>query len=138
MEVDQWLFWQMAGFGPMAGQAHHFREYVKEPNPYGAERYTKEMNRLYGVMNKRLEGRDYLAGAYSIADMACWGVVKSVHRQGQSLDHFPNVKAWWERMNARPGVQRGSKVGEHLRASQYGSVNDPVAAKHLFGQTARP
>ena len=82
VEVDQWLFWQCAGFGPMAGQAHHFREYAREQIPYAIDRYTNEMNRLYGVMNKRLADREFLAGDYSIADMACWGVVKSVHRQG--------------------------------------------------------
>jgi glutathione S-transferase len=137
VEVDQWLFWQCAGFGPMAGQAHHFREYAAEQIHYAIDRYTNEMNRLYGVMNKRLVHSDFLAGEYSIADMACWGVVKSIHRQGQTLEDFPNVNAWWERMNARLGVQRGSKAGEYLRKPDYQASKDPIAAQHLFGQTAR-
>lgn len=137
VEADQWLFWQCAGFGPMAGQAHHFREYASEKIPYAIDRYTNEMNRLYGVMNKRLVHRDFLAGDYSIADMACWGVVKSAHRQGQSLEDFPNVSAWWDRMNARPGVQRGSTAGDFLRKPDYDATKDPLAAVHLFGQTAR-
>jgi GST-like protein len=137
VEVDEWLFWQCAGFGPMAGQAHHFREYAREQIHYAIDRYTNEMNRLYGVMNRRLADREFLAGDYSIADMACWGVVKSVYRQGQTLEDFPTVNAWWERMNARPGVQRGSKAGEFLRKPDYQASKDPIAAQHLFGQKAR-
>ncbi|HEX3483921.1 MAG TPA: glutathione binding-like protein [Micropepsaceae bacterium] len=137
IEVDQWLFWQVSGFGPMAGQAHHFRGYAAEKIPYAIARYTDEMNRLYGVMNRRLADRDFLAGAYSIADMACWGVVKSWDRQGQNIDDFPNVKAWWERMNARPGVERGGKVGAYLREPNYQINQDPEAVKVLFGQRAR-
>ena len=137
VEVDQWLFWQVSGFGPMAGQAHHFRGYAAEQIPYAIDRYTNEMNRLYGVMNTRLQDRDFLAGGYSIADMACWGVVKSWERQGQNIDHFPNVKAWWERMNARPGVDRGGKVGAYLRDPNYQLGKDPEAVKVLFGQRAR-
>ena len=135
--VDQWLFWQVAGFGPMAGQAHHFRGYAKEPIPYAIARYTDEMNRLYGVMDKQLADRDFLVGRYSIADMACWGVVKSWERQGQNIDDFPNVKSWWERMNARPGVARGAKVGAYLRDPNYQIGKDPVAMQVLFGQRAR-
>ncbi len=82
VEVDQWLFWQMGGLGPMAGQAHHFRQYAPETVPYGIERYTNEVNRLYGVMDRRLADRDYLAGNYSIADMACVGWVKPYRNQG--------------------------------------------------------
>jgi GST-like protein len=137
VEVDQWLFWQVSGFGPMAGQAHHFRGYAAEKIPYAIARYTDEMNRLYGVMDRRLADRDYLAGAYSIADMACWGVVKSWDRQGQNIDDFPHVKAWWARMNARPGVERGGKVGAYLRDPNYNIGKDPDAVKVLFGQRAR-
>ena len=137
VEVDEWLFWQVSGFGPMAGQAHHFRGYAAEPIVYAITRYTNEMNRLYGVLNKRLQDRDYIAGAYSIADMACWGVVKSWERQGQNIDEFPNVKAWWDRMNARPGVERGGKVGAYLRDPNYQIGKDPEAVKVLFGQRSR-
>jgi GST-like protein len=137
VEVDEWLFWQVSGFGPMAGQAHHFRGYAPNQIPYAIDRYTNEMNRLYGVMNKRLADRDFLAGAYSIADMACWGVVKSWERQGQNIENFPNVHAWWGRMNARPGVERGGKTGAYLRDPNYQLGKDPEAAKVLFGQRAR-
>ena len=91
-EVDQWLFWQMGGLGPMAGQAHHFRNYAPEKLPYAIDRYTNEVNRLYGVMNKRLEDRTFLAGDYSIADIASVGWVRSHRNQGQVLEDFPNLK----------------------------------------------
>ncbi len=105
-EVDQWLFWQMGGLGPMAGQAHHFRQYAPQPIPYAVDRYTNEVNRLYGVMNRRLADREFLAGDYSIADMASVGWVKSYKNQGQDLEDFPNLKRWFETIMARPAVER--------------------------------
>ena len=110
VEVEQWLMWQMGGLGPMAGQAHHFRLFAPEEVPYGIERYTNEVTRLYGVMNKRLADRDYLAGDFSIADIACIGWARGWEKQGQDLGAFPHLKAWLERMEARPGVQRGLAV----------------------------
>ena len=110
VEVEQWLMWQMGGLGPMAGQAHHFRLFAPEKVPYGIERYTKEVTRLYGVMNKRLADRDYLAGEFSIADIACIGWSRGWERQGQNISEFPNLKAWIERMEARPGTLRGLAV----------------------------
>lgn len=107
VEVDQWLFWQVGGLGPMAGQAHHFRLYAKEKNPYGIERYTAEATRLYGVLDRRLAGRDYIAGDFSIADVASYPWVHSWQKQGQVLSDFPNVQAWFERMGERPAVKRG-------------------------------
>ena len=107
VEVDQWLFWQMGGLGPMAGQAHHFRLYAKEKIPYGIERYTSEVTRLYGVFDRALEGRDFIAGEYSIADIASYPWMMSWQRQGQELSAFPNVSAWMERVGARPAVRRG-------------------------------
>lgn len=107
VEVDEWLFWQVGGLGPMAGQAHHFRLYAPEKVPYGIERYTKETTRLYGVLDKRLKGRSFIAGDYSIADMAAFPWVLSWERQGQVLDDFPNIKAWLARISAREAVQRG-------------------------------
>jgi GST-like protein len=107
VDVEQWLFWQVGGLGPMAGQAHHFRKYASEKVPYGIERYTKEVTRLYGVLNKQLQGREFLAGAYSIADMATYPWVLSWDLQGQALDDFPHVKAWMDRMAGREGVKRG-------------------------------
>ena len=137
IEVDEWLFWQVGGLGPMAGQAHHFRGYAPEKIPYAIDRYTNEVNRLYGVMNQRLSDRDYLAGEYSIADIACWGWSRSWKLQGQNIDDFPYFKAWFERVGARPGVQRGAQIGAYLRDPNYNIGQDPVAMKVLFGQRAR-
>jgi len=137
VEVDEWLFWQVGGLGPMAGQAHHFRGDAPEQIPYAIGRYTDEVNRLYGVMDKRLVGRDYLAGDYSIADMASWGWSRNWKRQGQNIDDFPNFKAWFERVSARPAVTRGAAVGAYLRDPNYRIGKDPAAMKILFGQRAR-
>lgn len=115
VEVDEWLFWQMAGLGPMAGQAHHFRQFAPETIPYAIERYTSEVSRLYAVMNRRLTGRDYLAGKYSIADMACYTWIVPHQMQGQNLGNFPALKSWFERVGGRPGVQRGMALGKDLR-----------------------
>ena len=136
VEVEQWLFWQMGGLGPMAGQAHHFRNYAPDKIQYGIDRYTQECNRLYGVMNKRLADRDYLAGAYSIADMACFPWIRPYKNQGQDLAEFPHLKAWFERMEARPAVAKAVLVGADLRKN-YDLANDKEAQKVLFGQTAR-
>jgi len=115
--IEEWLMWQTSGLGPMAGQALHFREFCDEEIPYAIERYTNEVKRLYGVMNKRLEGRDYLADEYSIADMACWGWIFPHARQGQDLNHFPNLKTWFERVGERPAVKKGHALGAELRAA---------------------
>lgn len=135
VEVEQWLFWQMGGLGPMAGQAHHFRQYAPEKIDYGINRYTNEVNRLYGVMNKRLADREFLAGAYSIADMAAWPWVVPYKNQGQDLEDFPHLKRWFDTIQARPAVQKGFAVGKELRRN----LNDDEEAKKvLFGQKARP
>jgi GST-like protein len=136
VEVEQWLMWQMGGLGPMAGQAHHFRQYAPEKIQYGIDRYTNEVNRLYGVMNKRLADRDFLAGEYSIADMACIGWVVPYERQGQNLDDFPNLRRWFNSMKARPAVVKGIDVGKDVRA-QSNLATDKEAQKILFGQRAR-
>ncbi len=130
VEVDQWLFWQMGGLGPMAGQTHHFRIYAPEKIPYAIDRYTNETKRLYGVMNTRLETRPFLAGDYSIADIACIGWVKLWERQGQMLDDFPYLKRWLDTCLARPAVERGLSVG----ADQRNAINmhDPSVQKILF------
>ncbi len=107
VDVEQWLFWQVGGLGPMAGQAHHFRRYAPEKIPYGIERYTKETTRLYGVLDKQLSGRDFMTGDYSIADMATYPWVLSWEMQGQVLEDFSNVKRWMDKMAAREGVKRG-------------------------------
>jgi GST-like protein len=134
-DVLQWLYWQMGGLGPMAGQAHHFRQYAPQPIEYAIERYTNEVNRLYGVMNIRLKDREFLAKDYSIADMACWPWVSLYERQGQDLNEFPHLRRWYETIKARPAVQKGRAVGEELRG-QY-SPTDEQARKILFGQRAR-
>lgn len=143
VEVDQWLFWQVGGLGPMAGQTHHFRQYapalIKDQRQiaYGVRRYTDETHRLYGVLNRRLEGRDFIAGDYSIADMAAWPWILP-KLQGQDLDEFPHLKAWVERVGARPGVIAGRAVGDDLRRDlgRAGAEAD-AARKLLFGQRGR-
>lgn len=132
-EVLQWVMWQMGGLGPMAGQAHHFRQYAPEQLPYAIDRYTKEVNRLYGVMNKRLADREHLAGAYSIADMAAWPWVVPWANQGQKIEEFPNLQRWFEAVKARPAVERGFAAGRELRST---APMDDEAKKVLFGQTA--
>ena len=112
IEVEQWLFWQVANLGAMGAQAHHYLKYAKEKVPYAMERFTLEMGRIYRVMNMRLEGRDYLAGDYSIADIASYGWVARWQDQGQKLDDFPNVKDWLARVGERPAVKRGTAFTE--------------------------
>ncbi len=136
VEVDQWLHWQMGGLGPMGGQAHHFRLYAPEKIPYAIDRYTNEMNRLYGVMNRQLAGREFLAGDYSIADIACIGWIKRHERQGQNLNDFPNLLRWYETMNARPAVSTGLAMGEDMQ-SKANIAGDKKVQNVLFGQKAR-
>ena len=136
VEVEQWLFWQMGGLGPMAGQAHHFRNYAPEKIAYGIERYTNEVNRLYGVIDRRLADREFLAGDYSIADMACVGWVKPYENQGQDINAFPNLKRWFETLLARPAVERGLLAGKEER-EKFDLASDKDAQAVLFGQTAR-
>ncbi len=137
VEVDEWLMWQMGGIGPMLGQYHHFGNYAPEKIPYAIERYHNEAHRLYGVLNKRLEGRDYVAGDYSIADMAIFGWTRIYYRQEIDIDEFPNAKAWLERLAARPAVQRGVEVGKEERERSADLSEDKEAQKILFGQRAR-
>ncbi len=133
--VDEWLFWQMGGLGPMAGQAVHFRRYAPEQIPYAIARYTDEVNRLYGVMNTRLAKREFLAGRYSIADIACVGWVRLAERQGQDLAQFPNLKRWFETIRARPAVKRAFAI--RVEAASAVDVNDPKVRAVLFSQRAR-
>lgn len=132
VEVDQWLFWQMGGLGPMAGQLGHFRNYAPETIPYAIDRYQKEYNRLLGVMDRRLADRAYLAGDYSIADMAAWPWVRIHDRLGQDLEEFQNVLRWHDAIDARPAARKGVDLGRELR--QNGLTDE--AKKILFGQTA--
>jgi GST-like protein len=133
--VDEWLFWQMAGLGPMAGQASHFRRYAPEPIDYAIARYSDEVNRLYGVMNKRLAECEFLAGRYSIADMACVGWVRLAERLGQDLAVFPYLRRWFETIRARPAVKRAFAI--RIEAASAVDIGDPKVRAVLFGQRAR-
>jgi GST-like protein len=135
VEVDQWLFWQMGGLGPMAGQANHFRHYAPEPLDYAINRYTDEVNRLFGVMDKRLADRPFLAGAYSIADMACIGWTNPWERLGQNIEDFPNLKRWREAIFARPASKRGLEV--RVANAPQANMQDPAVRAVLFNQRAR-
>lgn len=133
-EALQWLYWQMAGLGPMAGQNHHFVQYAPERIPYAMDRYIKETNRLYGVLNKQLDGREYISGDYSIADMACYPWIVPYERQQQKLEDFPHLKSWFERMAARPAVQRAYEKAKEINTRPTVSSDSKTV---LFGQTAR-
>ena len=135
-EVLQWLFWQMGGLGPMLGQNHHFTQYAPEKVPYAIDRYVNETNRLYGVLDRRLADRDYVAGAdYSIADMACYPWIVPHEKQRQNLDDHPNLKRWFESVRDRAGTvaayARGPEVNPNL-----GQTMSEDAKKVMFGQTA--
>ncbi|MDB5362661.1 MAG: glutathione transferase [Rhodospirillales bacterium] len=129
----QWLFWQMGGLGPMAGQNHHFSVYAPEKIEYAIKRYVNETNRLYGVLNKRLADREFIAGDYSIADMAAYPWVVPHERQGQNLDDFPNVKRWFHAIKARPATVAAYEKGKSVSTTP--TVSEE-ARKVLFGQTA--
>jgi GST-like protein len=131
-EVVQWLFWQMAGLGPMAGQTHHFVHYAPEPIDYAIDRYVRETGRLYGVLNKRLADREYVAGEYSIADMACYPWVLP-QRQKQDMAHFPHLARWKEAIAARPAVQRAYAIAKEVNP-QPQAPTGAEARKVLFGQ----
>ena len=111
----QWLFWQVGGLGPMGGQAHHFRLYAAEKIPYAIDRYTAECQRLYAVMDRRLEDRAYLANEYSIADVACLPWIFRHERQGQQLANFPNLHRWYQELMIRKPVKTGLNVAAELR-----------------------
>jgi GSH-dependent disulfide-bond oxidoreductase len=136
IEVLQWLFWQMGGLGPMAGQNHHFSQYAPEKIPYAIERYVNETNRLYGVLNKRLADRAFVAGEdYTIADMASYPWTVSHEKQGQNLDDFPHLKRWFEAIKARPATVRAYEKAREVNP-QFDAPMSEDAKKILFGQTA--
>ena len=135
-EILQWLFWQMGGLGPMAGQAHHFRIYAPEKIDYAVDRYTKECNRLYGVLNKRLADRAFVADdEYTIADMASYPWIVPYERQGQTLEDFPNLKRWFEAIKARPATIRAYQIVQSVNP-QAGKPMGENEKKVMFGQTA--
>ena len=134
-EVLQWLFWQMGGLGPMAGQNHHFSQYAPENIPYAIDRYVKETNRLYGVLDKRLSDRPFIAGSYSIADMAAYPWIVPHKNQGQSLDDFPHLKRWFETIQARPAVIRAYDKAKEINPQPATLTEE--SRRILFGQTAK-
>jgi GST-like protein len=131
----QWLFWQMGGLGPMSGQNNHFKNYAVDKLQYAVDRYVNEVNRLYGVLDRRLEGRDFVAGEYSIADMASYPWVVPWERQGQNIDDFPNVKRWLERIKARPATERAYLLVKEVNPNA-GGIRTEEERRILFGQTA--
>jgi GST-like protein len=134
IEVTQWLIWQVAGLGPMAGQNHHFARYAREKIPYAIERYVNETNRLYGVLNHRLSNRSYIAGEYSIADIACYPWIVPHEAQGQRLEQFPHLKRWFESIHARPATVRAYAKAAIINTQD---TMTEEAKRVLFGQTAR-
>ncbi len=135
VEIEKWLMWQMGGVGPMAGQAHHFLSYAPSmdpPNdlPYAKDRYRREVGRLYGVLDRRLADRDYVAGPYSIADMAIWPWARGWEKQQQDIDQFPNMAAWLERVGARPAAEAGVALAADARNDL---TTDRAAQRVLFG-----
>jgi GSH-dependent disulfide-bond oxidoreductase len=134
VEVLQWLIWQVANLGPMAGQNHHFARYTSQKIPYAIERYVNETNRLYGVLNRRLSNRAYLAGDYSIADIATYPWIVPYENQGQRLEDFPNLKRWFERIRDRPATRRAYQKAATINT---GETVTEEAKRVLFGQRAR-
>ncbi len=145
VQVDEWLMWQMAGLGPMAGQANHFRSYARQMLPdqryvaYGTNRYVNEYQRLAGVLDTRLKGREYICDAYSIADMACWPWVRGMARLNPGIhEGFGELLAWVDRVAARDAVPRAEKAGQELVHNAAGAGREAEAARSvLFGQRAR-
>ena len=133
VEVIEWLFWQVGGLGPMAGQNHHFSQYAPKKIPYAIDRYVKETNRLYGVLDKRLADREFIAGEYSIADMATYPWIVRYERQGQNLADFPHVKRWFETIKARAAVVRAYAKAKEINTQP--TVTEE-SKRILFGQTA--
>ena len=131
----EWLFWQMGGLGPMSGQNNHFAHYAVEKLPYAMDRYRNEVNRLYGVMNRRLADRPFLAGEYSIADMACYPWVVPHERQGQKIADFPHLKRWLDAIAARPATVRAYAHTAKVNPGQ-GGIRTAEERAILFGQTA--
>ncbi|MBW4329399.1 glutathione S-transferase N-terminal domain-containing protein [Stakelama sp. CBK3Z-3] len=134
-DVIQWLMWQMGGLGPMAGQNHHFSRYAPEKLPYAIDRYVRETNRLYGVLDRQLTGKEYITGEYSIADMAAYPWIVPHEAQGQDLADFPALKSWFHRMATRPAVERAYARGEEIRPASQNEMTE-AQKKILFGQGA--
>ena len=134
-KVYEWLMWQMGGFGPMLGQAHHFNFYAKQKLPYAMDRYSTESNRLYGVLDQQFADHEFVAGDYSIADMAIFPWTRTYERQGVDITDYPHVVRWRELMSTRPAVKTGYFVGKKLR-EDLSKLNDDEWQK-LFGSNPK-
>ncbi|PCI58387.1 MAG: thiol:disulfide oxidoreductase [Gammaproteobacteria bacterium] len=130
-DVLQWLYWQMGGLGPMAGQNHHFSQYAPEKIPYAISRYVNETARLYHVLDKQLADKAFITGEYSIADMASYPWIRSYKKQSQDLNDFPNIKSWFERISARPAVIQAYAKAATINNS---SAVTEAGKSILFGQ----
>ncbi len=131
--ATEWLFWQVGGLGPMAGQNHHFAHYAPEKIPYAIQRYVNETGRLYGVLDRRLESREFILGNYSVADIAAYPWIFDHARQAQDLDDFPNIRRWLAAISARPAVQRAKRIADAINTAP--NVNEQSRSL-LFNQTA--
>jgi len=134
VQTLEWLFWQMGGLGPMLGQNHHFVSYAPEKLPYAINRYVNESARLYAVLDKQLQGREFIVGEYSIADMACYPWIVLYERQQQDLNNFPNLKRWFYRIKERDAVVRAYEKGKTINTKP---TVDEESKKFLFGQDAK-
>ncbi|MDR3478307.1 MAG: glutathione binding-like protein [Gammaproteobacteria bacterium] len=132
-EVIEWLFWQAAGLGPMAGQNHHFTQYAPEKIPYAIDRYVKETARLYAVLDKQLAKKEFIAGKYSIADMASFPWVKLYDKQMQNIEDFPHIKRWLDLMMERPAVKKAYAIADEINPQ---TEMTEEAKRILFGQNA--
>lgn len=132
IDALQWVFWQVGGLGPMLGQNHHFMQYAPEKIPYAIDRFLVETKRLYAVLDRRLEGRDFIAGAYSIADMACYPWIVPHSRQGVALEIFPNVARWFESMRQRSAVAHAYELARRINTAP---VVSDSSRTFLFGQS---
>ncbi len=135
VDALQWLFWQMGNLGPMSGQNNHFSNYAVEKIPYAMDRYRNEVNRLYGVLNKRLADRAFLTGEYSIADMASYPWIVPYERQGQKIEDFPHLERWFETIRAKPAVVRSYEKAKEVNPN-LGGIRTAEERAILFGQTA--
>ena len=135
VQTLEWVFWQMGNLGPMAGQNNHFSNYAVDKIPYAIDRYRNEVNRLYGVLNKQLADRNFVAGEYSIADMAIYPWIVPYERQGQNIADFPHLKRWFETIRARPAVERAYEKAKAVNPN-VGGIRTPEERAILFGQTA--
>lgn len=127
----QWLFWQIGGLGPMAGQAHHFNVYASEKIPYAVKRYQQEVRRLYKVLEQQLDGKEYIVDQFSIADIACYPWIECYNLQGVSIDNYPNIQRWLKNIRQRPSVKKIKSIHQQLGQQQFSEEH----RRHLFRES---